>query len=68
LPSARRRPAISRLENFIAAPFERIDHTEAVDILKKSGQKFDYPVECHDLQTEHERYLTEKHVGRPSSS
>jgi len=58
--------AISRLEAFIAAPFERIDYTEAVDILKKSGQKFEYPVEWgHDLQTEHERYLTEKHVGRP---
>jgi len=58
--------AISRLENFIGAPFERIDYTEAVEILKQSGQKFEYPVEWgHDLQTEHERYLTEKHVGRP---
>ncbi len=58
--------AISRLENFILAPFERIDYTEAVEILKKSGQKFEFPVEWgHDLQTEHERYLTEKHVGRP---
>jgi len=58
--------AISRLETFINAPFERIDYTEAVEILKKSGQKFEYPVEWgHDLQTEHERYLTEKHVGRP---
>ena len=52
--------AISRLEAFIAAPFERIDYTEAVDILKKSGQKFEFQVEWgHDLQTEHERYLTE---------
>src|SRR5512146_1808216 len=58
--------AISRLEAFIASPFERIDYTEAVEILKKSGQKFEFPVEWgHDLQTEHERYLTEKHVGRP---
>jgi asparaginyl-tRNA synthetase len=58
--------AISRLEAFIAAPFERIDYSEAIDILKKSGQKFEFPVEWgHDLQTEHERYLTEKHVGRP---
>jgi asparaginyl-tRNA synthetase len=58
--------AISRLEALIDAPFERIDYTDAIEILKKSGQKFDYPVEwgC-DLQTEHERYLTEKHVGRP---
>ena len=58
--------AIERLEKFIAAPFERIDYTDAVEILKKSGQKFEFPVEWgHDLQTEHERYLTEKHVGRP---
>jgi asparaginyl-tRNA synthetase len=58
--------AISRLEALIDAPFERIDYTEAVKILQHSGQKFDYPVQWgHDLQTEHERYLTEKHVGRP---
>ncbi|MGH8041294.1 MAG: asparagine--tRNA ligase [Rudaea sp.] len=58
--------AISRLEAFVNAPFERIDYTEAVAILGKSGQKFEYPIEWgHDLQTEHERYLTEQHVGRP---
>ncbi len=58
--------AISRLENFIAQPFERIDYTEAVQILQKSGQKFEYPVAWGiDLQTEHERYLAEKHIGRP---
>ena len=59
--------AISRLENFIRSPFERIDYTQAIDLLKKSGEKFDYPVEWGlDLQTEHERWLTEKHVGRPT--
>jgi asparaginyl-tRNA synthetase len=58
--------AISRIEAFIAQPFERIDYTDAIDILKKSGQKFEYPVEWGvDLQTEHERYLAEKHIGRP---
>jgi len=58
--------AISKLESFIAAPFERIDYTEAVSLLQKSGQKFDFPVEWGlDLQTEHERWLTEQHVGRP---
>ncbi|HET7300340.1 MAG TPA: amino acid--tRNA ligase-related protein, partial [Oleiagrimonas sp.] len=58
--------AITRLEAFIKAPFERIDYTDVIDILKKSGQKFEYPVEWGvDLQTEHERYLAEKHVGRP---
>ncbi len=58
--------AISRLENFIAQPFERIDYTDAVQILQKSGQQFEYPVVWGiDLQTEHERYLAEKHIGRP---
>ncbi|HET8897592.1 MAG TPA: asparagine--tRNA ligase [Rhodanobacteraceae bacterium] len=58
--------AITRLENFIAQPFARIDYTEAVEILQKSGQNFEYPVAWGiDLQTEHERYLAEKHVGRP---
>jgi asparaginyl-tRNA synthetase len=58
--------AVSRLESFVSAPFERIDYTDAVEILKKSGKKFEYPVEWGaDLQTEHERYLTEQHVGRP---
>ncbi|GAP65838.1 asparaginyl-tRNA synthetase (asnrs) protein [Mizugakiibacter sediminis] len=58
--------AIERLEKFIASPFERIDYGDAVQILKKSGRKFEFPVEWGvDLQTEHERYLTEQHVGRP---
>ena len=54
------------MESFINAPFERIDYTEAVEILKKAPKKFDYAVDWGaDLQTEHERYLTEEHVGRP---
>ncbi|MFB9068436.1 asparagine--tRNA ligase [Pseudofulvimonas gallinarii] len=58
--------AIRRLESFIASPFERIDYTDAVDILAKAPRKFDFPVAWGaDLQTEHERYLTEEHVGRP---
>ncbi|AIF47464.1 asparagine--tRNA ligase [Dyella japonica] len=58
--------AITRLENFIAQPFERIDYTDAIEILKNCGQKFEFPVAWGiDLQTEHERYLAEKHVGRP---
>ena len=58
--------AITRLESFINAPFERIDYTDAIDLLQKSGKKFDFPVEWGlDLQTEHERWLTEEHVGRP---
>ncbi|MEO8161555.1 MAG: asparagine--tRNA ligase, partial [Arenimonas sp.] len=51
--------AISKLEAFVAAPFERIEYTEAVSLLQKSGVKFDFPVEWGlDLQTEHERWLT----------
>jgi asparaginyl-tRNA synthetase len=58
--------AISKLESFVAAPFERIEYTDAVSLLQKSGVKFDFPVEWGlDLQTEHERWLTETHVGRP---
>ncbi len=58
--------AISRLEAFIQAPFERIDYTDAITLLQKADRKFEFPVEWGlDLQTEHERWLTEEHVGRP---
>ena len=58
--------AVTRLEAFVNAPFERIDYTDAIALLQKSGKKFDFPVEWGlDLQTEHERWLTEEHVGRP---
>ena len=58
--------AISKLEAFVGAPFERIEYTDAVTLLQESGVKFDFPVEWGlDLQTEHERWLTEVHVGRP---
>lgn len=58
--------ALTRLEAFVNSPFERIDYTDAIALLQKSGQKFEFPVEWGlDLQTEHERWLTEQHVGRP---
>ena len=58
--------AISRLEAFIQAPFERIDYSDAIALLQKADRKFEFPVEWGlDLQTEHERWLTEEHVGRP---
>ncbi|MCD9032909.1 asparagine--tRNA ligase [Luteimonas sp. Y-2-2-4F] len=58
--------AVERLEKFVNAPFERIEYTEAVELLRNSGQKFEFPAEWGlDLQTEHERWLTEQHVGRP---
>jgi len=52
---------IERLEGVAAAKFGHVTYTEAIDLLLKSGEKFDYPVSWGvDLQTEHERYLTEK--------
>ncbi|AWV07207.1 asparagine--tRNA ligase [Marilutibacter maris] len=58
--------AVSRLEAFVNAPFEQIDYSDAVALLQQSGHKFEFPVEWGlDLQTEHERWLTEQHVGRP---
>jgi len=58
--------AITKLEAFVNAPFERIEYTDAIRLLQASGRKFDFPVEWGlDLQTEHERWLTEEHVGRP---
>ncbi len=57
---------LSRLDNILQNDFGKVTYTEAIDILKKSGQKFDYPVEWGiDLQSEHERYLTEKVYGKP---
>lgn len=58
--------AIDRLDRFVNAPFERIEYTDAIELLKKADQPFEFPVEWGlDLQTEHERWLTEQHVGRP---
>ena len=57
---------LERLHNVVSNDFGRVSYTEAVDILKKSGHKFDYPVEWGiDLQTEHERYLTEQVFKKP---
>jgi len=55
-----------RLEGIVQAEFGRVTYTEAVEILKKSGKEFQFPVEWGiDLQTEHERYLTEEVFKRP---
>ncbi len=57
---------IERLEHVASSDFGRVSYTEAVEILKKNNDKFDYKVDwgC-DLQTEHERYLTEQVFKRP---
>ena len=58
--------AIKRLRTVIDSSFERVDYGEAVRILQDSGQSFEFPVEWgKDLQSEHERYLSETHIGRP---
>ena len=57
---------IERLQAVAEKNFVRMDYSEAIDILLKSKQKFEYPVSWGlDLQSEHERYLCEQHVGAP---
>jgi asparaginyl-tRNA synthetase len=57
---------IERLQHVAGSDFARVTYTEAVELLKKSGAEFKYPVEWGiDLQTEHERYLTEQIYKRP---
>jgi len=57
---------LDRLDNIVNSDFGRITYTEAVEVLKKSGKEFQYPVEWGiDLQTEHERYLTEEVYKKP---
>ncbi len=57
---------VERLRSVVAEEFVRLDYTEGVEILKASGEKFEFPVEwgC-DLQSEHERYLVERHFRKP---
>lgn len=58
--------ALIRLEHVAESNFERMDYTEAVTLLEKCDKKFEYPVSWGvDLQSEHERWLAEEHVGRP---
>ncbi|MEA3154393.1 MAG: asparaginyl-tRNA synthetase, partial [Betaproteobacteria bacterium] len=58
--------AVTRLERIVSSEFVRMDYTEAIRILESAKQKFEFPVAWGvDLQSEHERYLTEQHVGKP---
>ncbi len=58
--------AIARLQRIVASPFVQIDYAEAIEILQAAEAKFEYKPEWGlDLQTEHERYLTEVHFGAP---
>jgi asparaginyl-tRNA synthetase len=57
---------IDRLTHVLNSPFKRLPYTEAIEILEKSGQKFEVPVKWGiDLQTEHERYITDQVIKGP---
>ena len=57
---------IAKLQGIVDKAFVRMDYTEAISILEKAKAKFEFPVRWGmDLQSEHERYLAEKHVGGP---
>ncbi len=58
--------AVSRLEKLVSSKFERMDYGDAIVELEKAKKKFEFPVKWGvDLQSEHERYLTEEVVGAP---
>lgn len=58
---------LERVQTLASTGFERVTYTEAVDILLKSNQSFEFPVEWGiDLQSEHERYLVEQHFKKPA--
>ncbi|MCZ6842113.1 MAG: asparagine--tRNA ligase [SAR324 cluster bacterium] len=58
---------LAKLNHILESDFETITYTEAVRLLEASGENFEFPVSWgHDLQSEHERYLTEKKIGRPT--
>jgi asparaginyl-tRNA synthetase len=57
---------LPRLDFVVERPFQRVAYADAVDLLKKSGEKFEFPVDYGlNLQSEHERWLTEKHFKCP---
>jgi len=57
---------VAKLEGIVTSEFVRMDYTEAISILERSKEKFEFPVKWGiDLQSEHERYLTEKHAKKP---
>ncbi len=58
---------VDKLKEIVASEFARVTYTEAIDLLAKSGQKFQFPVTWGiDLQTEHERFLCEEHFRKPT--
>ncbi|HEY2444306.1 MAG TPA: asparagine--tRNA ligase [Rhizomicrobium sp.] len=57
---------VAKLEGIVASEFVRMEYDEAIAVLERAKEKFEFPVKWGvDLQSEHERYLTEKHAKRP---
>src|SRR5205823_11809915 len=57
---------VAKLEGIVSSEFVRMDYGEAISILERAKEKFEFPVKWGvDLQSEHERYLTEKHAKKP---
>ena len=57
---------LAKLQNIVSSEFVRMDYSEAITVLERAKDKFEFPVKWGmDLQSEHERYLTEKHAKRP---
>src|SRR5258707_9356300 len=57
---------LAKLEGIVGSEFVRMDYGEAIAVLERAKQKFEFPVKWGiDLQSEHERYLTEKHARKP---
>src|SRR4029077_3807156 len=57
---------VAKLEGIVGSEFVRMDYGEAITALERAKDKFEFPVKWGiDLQSEHERYLTEKHVKKP---
>jgi len=57
---------VAKLEGIVNSEFARMDYSEAIQILERAKEKFEFPVKWGvDLQSEHERYLTEKHAKKP---
>lgn len=57
---------LETLDHVLREPFERVSYTDAIGMLERSGKAFEFPVSWGmDLQSEHERYLTEEHIRRP---
>jgi asparaginyl-tRNA synthetase len=57
---------VAKLEGIVGSEFVHMDYGEAIQVLERANEKFEFPVKWGiDLQSEHERYLTEKHAKKP---